>query len=747
MRKMALYLWESNPLANRLIEMPLAYLLAEGVRLTCKDEDNQKLLDRFWKDPINSMSMKLPKKVRELSIYGEQCYPTFVNEIDGFVRLGYLDPSLIETVVKDPDNPEQPIGIVTCKNKKGVAKRYRVIVNGPEDVFTQRTQEDPRDLRRRRGVLLHGERPLERLPRPLRSPRADRLARRLRRVPLRRARPLEVHARLHLGRDAEGRDRGRCDQEARRDHHAGAGLVRVHNDSEEWSRGAGSEGDRLRRGRAPLPQPHPGRRTMPEHWFGGGGDVNRAAAAEMGEPTFKIYTMRQLMVKFMLEEIGSYVLRKAALAAKAGPSSTRPTRRTSSPRIPGDDRARHDGLRHGVAAARRGLRLRDRQGPHHELTAVRLIGAIAQRLGMKIDAEKELARGDQELEARRSEGADAAIPPLPGTGEPRGSPASLPALRHSPPRAPRRSDDRAVTESERQKAFEREQRRLLRAQIELLRNTQAEIERLMTRRSPTCARSWPGSPPTISAGTCRRSGGDPARARGIPRAGDGRRHDGRAAIARGMAAATWSTSRSPRPACTWPAWRRSSRRTSCGAEELHDRSHPRRERRGHQPRQHAARPRDDRRADALRGDEGGRGILEDNSLKRATTIVRTELGRAFSVASQARMDQAAKVVNRWTRSGGDPESRTSAGARDRRRPARGARRAVRDHREDGRDREAHVPARSEGPPGETINCGCVAIPKVRGWSSTTPDQRAVHRARARRQPRAARKIAAARSRK
>jgi hypothetical protein len=45
MRKMALYLWESNPLANRLIEMPLAYLLAEGVRLTCKDEDHQKLLD------------------------------------------------------------------------------------------------------------------------------------------------------------------------------------------------------------------------------------------------------------------------------------------------------------------------------------------------------------------------------------------------------------------------------------------------------------------------------------------------------------------------------------------------------------------------------------------------------------------------------------------------------------------------------------------------------------------------------
>lgn len=38
MRDMALYLWEANLLANRLIELPVAYLLAEGVRLTVKDK-------------------------------------------------------------------------------------------------------------------------------------------------------------------------------------------------------------------------------------------------------------------------------------------------------------------------------------------------------------------------------------------------------------------------------------------------------------------------------------------------------------------------------------------------------------------------------------------------------------------------------------------------------------------------------------------------------------------------------------
>ncbi|MEQ1776665.1 MAG: hypothetical protein ABL891_23005, partial [Burkholderiales bacterium] len=140
MQKMAHFLWESNLLANRLIELPMAYLLAEGVTLTVDDEGNQKVLDRFWRDPINNMNIKLPKKVRELAIFGEQCYPAFVDKVGGTVRLGYLDPAMIERVAVDPDNAEQPIGIETVKDQHGRSRRYRVIVNGPESVFTRRTQ-------------------------------------------------------------------------------------------------------------------------------------------------------------------------------------------------------------------------------------------------------------------------------------------------------------------------------------------------------------------------------------------------------------------------------------------------------------------------------------------------------------------------------------------------------------------------------------------------------------------------------
>jgi hypothetical protein len=140
--------------------------------------------------------------------------------------------------------------------------------------------------------------------------------------------------------------------------------------------------------------------------------VNRAAAAEMGEPTFKIFTMRQLMVKFMLEEIGTYVLRQAAIAANKDaefdPSAEENVVAAEFPEMTARDTTAYalafQQLVVGVMSAiDRGLVT--------ELTGVRLLGAIAQRLGLKIDAEKELENARVEADARQAK--DAAIPDLP----------------------------------------------------------------------------------------------------------------------------------------------------------------------------------------------------------------------------------------------------------------------------------------------------------------------------------------------
>lgn len=391
MRDMALYLWESNLLGNRLIELPLAYILAEGVSLRCKDDDNQQLLKKFWRDPINNMDLKIIKKVRELALYGEQCYPTFVNEISGHVRLGYLDPGLIETVVIDPDNPEQPIGIVTVKDKKGVARRYRVIVNGSEEVFSLRTQairetftdgeafyftiNDLSNGKRGRSDLLAQIDWLDGYDQFLfgELDRSNFLRSFLWDVTLTGATPEEVKKR------------------ASEITAPNPGSVRVHNDGEKWNAVTPSLQASDSEGAARLFRNHVlGGSTVPEHWFGGGGNVNRATAGEMGDPTFKMFSMRQKFLKYMLESIGFYVLRQAELAAGRGEPDAEDeafTVEAEFPELTTSDTSKYaQALQQviagaAVAVSNKFITLE---------TAVRLINAIAGRFGVEIDAKDEL---------------------------------------------------------------------------------------------------------------------------------------------------------------------------------------------------------------------------------------------------------------------------------------------------------------------------------------------------------------------
>lgn len=400
MQRMALYLWETNLLGNRLVELMTAYLLAEGVRLRCADETNQQVLDRFWRDPINQMDLKLAKKVRELALFGEQCYPAFINEQSGHVRLGYLDPALIATVVVDPDNPEQAIGIVTVKDKQGRARRYRVIVNGADaELFTARTRairetfsdgecfwftiNDLSNGRRGRSDLLAQADWLDGYDQFLfgELDRAQFMRAFLWDVTLKGATPEEVAAR------------------AKTISAPSPGSVRVHNDSEEWKTETpdlkaqdSAEGARLFRNHVL------GGATIPEHWFGGGSDVNRATGESMGEPTFKVFSMRQQTLKHMLEQIGVYVLRQAALVKGVRePDLEDDAWRVEAvfPELTARDTSKYAAALQQVVVA---VVLAIEKGLITQATALRTINSIAGRLGIEIDAEGE-------LEAARAEAA------------------------------------------------------------------------------------------------------------------------------------------------------------------------------------------------------------------------------------------------------------------------------------------------------------------------------------------------------
>ena len=104
---------------------------------------------------------------------------------------------------------------------------------------------------------------------------------------------------------------------------------------------------------------------------------------------------------------------------------------------------------------------------------------------------------------------------------------------------------------------------------------------------------------------------------------------------------------------------------------------------------------------------------------RAITIVRTEMGRAFSMASQERMTQAAErlpgLKKQWRRSG-KLYSRTSHDIAD------GQIVGIEEPFTIGGRVKLDYPRDPKGPPGETINCGCISLPFMASWDVRQPDR-------------------------
>lgn len=407
MQRIAAWLWESNPLANRLVVLPTAYLVGEGVKLTVKDEVAQAVLRKFWRDPINALDIKLEAMIREDELYGEQCYPVFINEMTGAVRLGYLDPAAIATVVMDPDNPSQPIGVVTRKDKAGNAKRYRVLVGGDDaEIFTARTRAiragmtDGDCFYKRSNYLLGGRRG-----------RSAFLAQfdwldgydEFLFGELDRARDLRSHI---WDVTLTGATPEEVSQRAKQISAPSPRSVRVHNDSEKWAPLAPELGTADSDGFARLFRNHVlGGGTVPEHWFGGGGDVNRAVGAEMGEPTFKVLTQKQRAWKHFLELIGRYVLQQAAAGGQLSgydPEGDEYQVEAVFPELTAKDTTKYAAALQQVVVA---SIMQIDKGLLTEQTAVKIIASVAGRLGVEYDAEAELTAAQEEHAQREKDNA------------------------------------------------------------------------------------------------------------------------------------------------------------------------------------------------------------------------------------------------------------------------------------------------------------------------------------------------------
>jgi hypothetical protein len=105
MHNVAQYLYVTNPFAHQLVELSVALTIGSGPEFEFRSRATQDVVTRFWEDPINNWPKKLPERIRELSLYGEQFYSTSVSQ-SGRVRIGYINPLDVSEIVVDKENVE-----------------------------------------------------------------------------------------------------------------------------------------------------------------------------------------------------------------------------------------------------------------------------------------------------------------------------------------------------------------------------------------------------------------------------------------------------------------------------------------------------------------------------------------------------------------------------------------------------------------------------------------------------------------
>lgn len=305
MLEIAYYLYDRNPLAHRIVELTKDFVVGGGVNYRTESPEVQEILDDFWNDPINNWDLKQHERVLELGLFGEQCYPVFVNPYNGRVRLGSLDPVKICDVQTNSENAEEVRNIIP----KGTdTQPLRVIhldeqPNSPTfnrlvgDCFFFAINKVSNAARGRSDLLclvdwIDGYEQF--------------LFNRIDRSALISAFVWDV--------TLEGMNAEEIAAWLKNNPSPKPGSVRAHNEKVQWKAVSPDLGahDAIEEARL-LRNFILSGAGFPEHWFAEGGQINRATAAEMGVPTLKRLSARQRYFRYMLEYIFRFVIDQAVI--------------------------------------------------------------------------------------------------------------------------------------------------------------------------------------------------------------------------------------------------------------------------------------------------------------------------------------------------------------------------------------------------------------------------------------------------
>lgn len=314
--EVAYWLWKTNPLAMWIIEVVTAFAMANGMPFTCKNDAVKDVLTEFWEDPVNRLDLHWENHVRELGIYGELCLPVFISEQMGRVRLGFIDPAMIGEVFADPENVKIKIGLTVSSGPGTEPRRLKIVLDEENEGVLSEAGKTLRESFTDGECFYFS---INALTNELRgSSDLFTIADHLDNYEQFLYDSGEKYARFndfYYDITVEGADAKKLEEEREKYEPPRNGGAFIHNEkvkSEAVAPDLKSEDSNTA---ARLHRNHIlGSRGLPEHWFGGGGDVNRATAAEMDAPSRKMIEKRQDKVKAILEVVFDYVIFRAVEA-------------------------------------------------------------------------------------------------------------------------------------------------------------------------------------------------------------------------------------------------------------------------------------------------------------------------------------------------------------------------------------------------------------------------------------------------
>ena len=310
MQDIAFYLYDSNPMAGRIIEIIEDFVIGDGFTYSAKDPSVKEVLDDFWNDPDNNLDEEMNVNVVELYLFGELCLPTWVNSANGAVKLGYIDPKTILKIVKDTNNPKINKSLIWKKFGRNSKEEVMDIINVDRNIRSDNygkltgkcfyfTVNKVSSATRGRSVLLRLADWLDGYDQFLFT--------RLERAFLLNSFIWDVAC--------EGMNEAELQEFVKKLAPPRPGSIRAHNEKITWK----SETPKLESadasGEAALFKNQIlGGAGFPGHWFAEGDKTTRATAMEMSLPTLKNLKTKQKKVKFIIKRMFDFVIDQAIIA-------------------------------------------------------------------------------------------------------------------------------------------------------------------------------------------------------------------------------------------------------------------------------------------------------------------------------------------------------------------------------------------------------------------------------------------------